>query len=215
MSIITLNIEGSIQLVIVSFYKNDEKIEGFLSHFRDSLKSEDIIVVEEKFNKINQLISFFKELRKKYSYNCVMLVTHGNERGDPTYEETKVEPGRLNKIVENWPYVASVLTDACVDCLGFLAIFNRLDYHAVDLLRHGNSQLLHIVTPAPGKPLEITSGAEAMALFIDILAKMQIREYTPEHLELAEKEVNQKYPGIIKLWLYGDTIGEFNDENTV
>lgn len=203
--IITLNIKSPIRLAIVAFYKNDYIVNRFLSCFSSSLRAKDIIVIEEKFNEISKLISFLSSLRSRNSYNCLMLVTHGTTgQGHPTFEETEVTPSPFDELVENWTFLSASLYDTGVDSLGILAICYSGDYRFINLLTRGQAQFLHIITPFPNKPLEVKAGAESIALFINILFDMNKKEYTPEDLKLAEKEVNKRYPKVIKLWLFGE-----------
>jgi len=207
-SLVTLNLKGPLRLIIAAFYQEDSAIDIFLESFNNSLRHKETILDHQKFVRINGIINFFRELRSKYdNYNSIMIITHGKVgNGAPTYEETKTEKHPIDNWLENWDFICSVLHDAAVDCLGFLAICNAGQTEVVDLLTRGQSQFLHMVTAASGKPLPAVNGAKAMALFIDHLADMNKDEYTPEDLAEAAQKTNESYPDVIKLWLYGDTI---------
>lgn len=199
---ITLNIKGPIKLAIVAFYKSDVVINRFLSHFRTSLVNKDEIVVERKFDKISELFSCFRELPDNYTYNFIMFVTHGTKTGDPSYGEIANDPGKSDDLVKDWVLISEALDVAAVDRVVLIAVCYAGDNQIVDILTRGKSQALHVITPVSGKFLDAIKGAEAMALFVDTLVEMKKNEYTYEHFELAEDEVNKQYPDILKLWLF-------------
>lgn len=197
---ITQYIKGEIRLVVVAFYKADATINQFLQNFRSSLVSKKSIVLEKKFDMIRDSIAFFRELPKNHLYNCVMLITHGKKDGTPTFEETSTDPGSLDELVENWNFLSLVLNDAATDRLVLLAVCYSGSKVISEDITGGESFALYVVTPAEGKPMEVTEGAKAMALFIDTLVGMNKAEYGWEHLKQAKKVVDKRFKDVIELW---------------
>lgn len=197
---IVQSINGPIRLAVIAFYKEDPDVDEFLKNFRDSLINKNIIVVEKKFEMITNSTEFFRELPNKHSYNCIMLVTHGEEDGAPKYQETENSPGGFDHLVKNPYFLSLAMHDAAVNRLVFLAICYTGKMKSVQPITKGKSSALYVVTPAPGTRLTVLEGAKAMALFLDTLVGMKKERYEFRHLKRAEEEVVKQFANTIKLW---------------
>lgn len=202
---VTLNIKGKIKILLVSFYGHDPAVDKFIRTFLGGMEERNRIVGVEKFCNIGQLIKFFEKCNSKYSYNTILFVSHGKASGEPIIqEESSYIDNPISNIIQSWGFLRNCFYDALIDRLVILAICYSGKELAAKLLSKDIPQALHIMTSFEDRSLDASVGAKAIAHFLNTLVRYNLLCYTPENLRSAEREMNNKYPDTLELWLYGE-----------
>jgi len=204
---VTLNIEGSPRVVLLNPFPDDPKhgVPAFVKAFKDALQDKRILVGIEETRSWGELCNTFKMIPEKYEYNCLLIVTHGTAGHRVTFQDPAFPiPEDLDKVefLGNLVAWSSWFRNAFDDkMLMIAACHSGTELNSNPLLHSGMA--LHVLAPNPANPkLEVSKGAEAMALFLDLLAEKNITQLTPEHFSDSESQVNIKHPDTLKLWPY-------------
>jgi len=193
----------SINLVIVSFFKEDEWINSFLTTFRiclEKLNLRDTTRTEDKFDKINEASKHLRNIKDNNLYNSLMLLTRTDvDNGTPRYQETVDDPRNMDGLVENWLFFVENLCDAGNGCLGILIVPYFFVNNEVRDLLENKGGFSNFISPYHGKIFESEVLAKAISSFIYSANRFGGIEYSPISLEKALKEVNKKHPEVLQL----------------
>lgn len=213
---IVLHIKAPIRVVIVSFYKNDNKVNEFIRIFKENLADSSMLYKEKKCSTFKEAYEYFEKIEKKRAdYSVVLIVTHGTKKGQPTFEEYNNERNNpfVNNVLETWFFTKKCFKQALVDKLSLIAVCYAGKAKEVRELETGYVQNLHTLTAFPENSLGVVNGAKAMAQFLNYLKDMSVSKYNENHLKEAFKRLDHDYQNILKLWIYGDAGEEIGDND--
>ena len=203
--LVTLDIKGPPRAVLLTPYPDNAAVRQFRDHFRHALSNKTILVSEIETRSWAELCTAFISLPKNYNYNCLLILSHGTQNHRIVLQDPDFPlPDRLQDIeflgdLRGW---SGMFRSAFDDKLLMFAACHSGHLLNVDPLLH-TGMALHVIAPTPNNPeLEVSSGAKAMARYLEILDQKNKDVMTPDDLAEAEGRVNADFPDTLKLWPY-------------
>lgn len=200
----TLTISGPVRVLIINLYCGDAAVEAFIASFRASLHRPDIhIVATFSPRSWKELYDGLSKAYVTWRYNTVLFVSHGDDRGDPSIRDADLErlPSTGTTAFRSWICWAEWARASLMDRLIILAICSGGSVrNAQAIMKRGLG--MHLLTAFEGQLLNVGSGSNAMAHFLNSITDINAMSMDERTLAYAMDKTERSFPSILDLWLY-------------
>lgn len=203
---VTLSVAGPFSVVILTTMPNDFAVRNFVDLYEDALKDAGVIIEKIEMKNADELLAGFQRAGE-LSCSAVLLVTHGDEAGQPIFEDPAFEvlPPEVRASQKrgffNWATMTQWFRSTFDNRILMLAVCNAGAGNYTHALLH-SGMALHVLTAIEGKTIAPPDGPKAFVHFTRQLLKSGRKTITPGHVELAMNSVEMNFPKTLDLWPY-------------
>jgi len=201
--------ELPVEILVIALYQNDSSVARFVHVLSASLANYVHITVITCPSVSEAII---KLAGISHSPNVILFVTHGNENGQPTFEDDAPISPETARVLYDWKTNKMALFGKCNNALLILAACGAGREGIIIDMQTGGFSFESIITPAPFKELQVDCGARSIACYLNKLASPEITQpdRVLQEVLFEEMEFVPGWKGIWFLWPWLSMMGPVN-----